>query len=92
MILYCRIHGANMGFVAPNPVGGFTQIAFRSPRMRAHHMAAARLEGHDSGFYNLDEWSHPTVPAEGCGDCGSRELPVKDLRAAFAAGLHKIRV
>lgn len=81
-----------MGIVAPNAVGGFTQLAFRDPRIRAHHLAWARIEGHDSGFYNLDEWARPTVPAAGCGDCGSRELPVKDLRAAFAAGLPKIRV
>jgi hypothetical protein len=92
VIVYCRIHGGSMGVVGPHPVGGFTQFAERSPRMRAHHMAAARLEGHDSGFYNLERWTRPTVPAAGCGDCGSRELPVKDLRAAFEAGLPKIRV
>ena len=92
MIVYCRFHGDVMGVVERHPVGGFPQLKYRGPRMRAHHMAAARHEGHDSAFQRLDNRSRPTLEAGGCERCGLREVQIKELRAAFEAGLPKIRV
>jgi hypothetical protein len=92
VIVYCRIHDVSMGVVEPNPVGGSLSLGSVTLGCVPITWAAARIEGHDNALYNLAEWSRPTIVVEGCQLCGPREVPVKQLLAAFAAGLPKIRV
>ena len=88
MKIYCE-HDRVFGVVEHNPVGGFPELRVRSPRWRDRHAVAVGHPGRDNAHWNLAEWTRPTITAEGCRDCGLRELPVSDLLTAFEAGHSK---
>jgi hypothetical protein len=87
VIIYCRVHGKEMGVVDRHPIGGFVRLSVREPRWRDRYAAEARLEGRYNSFQNLEGRAGTTIPAAGCRGCGPRELPIQHLVAAFAAGL-----
>jgi hypothetical protein len=76
--------------VRPNPIGGFVELRYRTPRWRDRYAAITRLESHENAFYNLSEWTRPTVEVGGCRCCGVREISVADLLRAFEDGHAKI--
>jgi hypothetical protein len=87
--IYCE-HGRVFGVVELNPVGGFPELRVRTPRWRDRHAAAlGHPDDRDNVHWRLAELIHPTYEAEGCRDCGPRQLPVRDLLAAFEAGRSK---
>jgi hypothetical protein len=92
VIVYCRIHGNDMGVVEPHPGSGLVQLSCRDPRWRDRFAAMAGIEGRHNSRQILEDRAISEIPVRGCRDCGPREVPIKDLLAAFAAGLPKIRV
>jgi hypothetical protein len=85
-----------MGVVERHPVGGFVQLRYRPSRIRRHHLEAAGLlnDGRDAAFQRLEDRGRgvTTLQVTGCASCGSRDLSIRDLLAAFNAGLPKVRV
>ena len=92
MIVYCRAHSTVYGVVRRHPGGGFPELVCTHPRLRAHHLAAAGFDRRNSSRQRLDDRAVSTVVADGCHVCGPRDLPIKDLLAAFSTGLPKFRV
>lgn len=92
MIIWCRIHGNDMGVVEPHPGSGLAELAVRHPRWRNRFAVMAGIEGRHNERQILEDRAIANVEISGCRDCGPREVPIKDLLAAFNAGLPKIRV
>ena len=92
MIVYCRIHGNDMGVVRPHPGSGLAELAYRDPRWRDRFAVMAGTEGRHNAREILEDRTIATVKVGGCRGCGPRQVPIKDLLAAYAAGLPKIRV
>ena len=92
MIVYCRIHGNDMGVVEPHPGNGQAELAYRDPRWRDRHAVMAGIEGRHNARHILEDRAIEVIEVGGCRECGPRPVPIKELLAAFAAGLPKIRV
>lgn len=81
-----------MGVVEPHPGSGLAELAYREPRWRDRFAVAAGIEGRHNARQILEDRAIARVEVGGCRECGPREIPIKDLLAAYAAGLPKIRV
>ena len=92
MIVWCRIHGNDMGVVERHPGSGLAELAYRDPRWRDRFSVIAGIEGRHNARQILEDRAIAMIKVGGCRECGLREVPIKDLLAAFAAGLPKIRV
>lgn len=92
MIVWCRIHGNDMGVVEPHPGSGLAELAYREPRWRNRSAVAAGIEGRHNARHILEDRAISMIEVGGCRDCGPREVPIKDLLAAYRAGLPKIRI
>lgn len=92
MIVYCRLHGQDMGVVEPHPGSGLAELAYREPRWRDRYAIAAGIKGRHNARQILEGRAITRIEVGGCRECGPRQVPIEDLLAAFAAGLPKIRV
>ena len=92
MIVYCRIHANDMGIVEPHPGSGLAELSYRQPRWRDRYAIAAGIRGRHNARQIIEDRGVSVIEVDACRDCGPREIPIKDLFAAFAAGLPKIRV
>ncbi len=89
MNIFCQ-HSRVFGVVYQQAPGGDIKLRVRTPRWRNRHaVTLGHPEERDNSHWNLTLWTRPTVKAEGCRDCGPRQLPVQDLLAAFKAGRSK---
>jgi hypothetical protein len=92
VIVYCRKHGRAIGEVRLQPIGGFPEFRYRTPRFRDRQAAALGVEGRHNALINLREWSRPTISPNGCRECGEREIKVTTLLTGFDRGRSAISV
>ena len=92
MIVWCRIHANDMGIVEPHPGSGLAELSYRDPRWRDRFGVMAGIEGRHNARQILEGRAIAMIAVGGCRECGPREIPIKDLLAAYNAGLPKIRV
>jgi len=87
--IYCQ-HNGVFGVVYQQAPEADVKLRLRTPRWRNRHAATlGHPEERDNSHWNLTQWTRPTVTANGCRDCGPREIVVRDLVAAFEAGHSK---
>jgi hypothetical protein len=89
VIVYCDPHAGGLGEVALNPVGGFPEFRYRTPRFRDRYKAFYGIEDRHNGLINLREWGRETISVNGCRDCGEREIDVATLLTEFDRGRPK---
>ena len=84
MKVYCP-HGRVFCVVDANP--GHPELRVRTPRWRDELSAQAGIPGErDNARWRLDVSHNSPIRAEGCRECGPRELPVRELLIALEAG------
>lgn len=81
-----------MGVVEPHPRSGQAELSYRDPRWRDEYTVAAGIEGRHNARQILQDRAISMIDVGGCRECGPRKIPIKELLAAYAAGLPKIRV